>query len=490
MTRGELIAELAASLGARHEARFIVEEVLGSTPSFGGQAVGTADVDAARSLAALRQSGEPLQYVLGHWAFRSLDLLVDGRVLIPRPETEQVVEVALGEVRRLAAAPVIVDAGTGSGAIALSMATELAGRCPEGRLWATDASAEALAVARANLDRVRRQHGGHVLPVTLAQGSWLDPASPGADGPGRSDRRQSSLRRRRDVAGSPRGRAPRAPRGAGGRSRYRRHARARGGRGGAVPGADVVGASGRRGDRAGAPAARGRGRHGPAHGVRRRPGGEGPGTTPTDPGRSCPVTELRIVGGRSRAEPRAALAEGLVIAVAVDGGYHLAALPGHPEAVAVARARSSTSLHEAPFQLMVGLGAQAMASGVGVEQGDAHPDRPHVAWPLDGRRADQQALAADGSGDGVVRITMPASRALRALCRACGPVALLALGHPDGRPLVAREEVCARFTGNDIALVVDGGPAVAPARPSSTARRRPPSCAGWARSPRATWMRR
>lgn len=182
MTRGELIAELAASLGARHEARFIVEEVLGSTPSFGGQAVSTAEVDAARSLAALRQSGEPLQYVLGHWAFRSLDLLVDGRVLIPRPETEQVVEVALGEVRRLAAAPIIVDAGTGSGAIALSMATELADRCPEGRLWATDASAEALAVARANLDRVRRQHRGHVLPVTLAQGSWLTPLPPALTG--------------------------------------------------------------------------------------------------------------------------------------------------------------------------------------------------------------------------------------------------------------------------------------------------------------------
>jgi release factor glutamine methyltransferase len=183
VTRGELIAELAVLLGARHEARFIVEEVLGSTPSFGGQAVGTAEADAARSLAALREGGEPLQYVLGHWAFRSLDLLVDGRVLIPRPETEQVVEVALGELRRLAtAAPTIVDAGTGSGAIALSLATELADRCPEGRLWATDASPEALAVARANLGRVRGQQGGHVLPVTLVEGSWLDPLPPALQG--------------------------------------------------------------------------------------------------------------------------------------------------------------------------------------------------------------------------------------------------------------------------------------------------------------------
>ena len=168
------------------------------------------------------------------------------------------------------------------------------------------------------------------------------------------------------------------------------------------------------------------------------------------------MTELRIVGGRSRAEPRAALAEGLVIALAVHGGYHLAALPGHPEAVAVARARSSTSLHEAPFQLMVGLGAQAMAQAsewsreTRILTDRMWPGPLTVVVP-------SQALAADGSGDGVVRITLPASRALRALCRACGPVALLALRHPDGRPLVAREEVCARFTGNDIALVVDGG---------------------------------
>jgi release factor glutamine methyltransferase len=179
VTRGELIAELAMSLGARHEARFIVEEVLGSTDSFGGQAVGTADTDAIRSLATLRREGEPLQYVLGHWAFRSLDLLVDRRVLIPRPETEQVVEVALAEVRRLGTAPIIVDAGTGSGAIALAMATELAHQFPKGRLWATDASADALAVARANLRRVRRQYGDHLLPVTLAHGSWLSPL-PGA----------------------------------------------------------------------------------------------------------------------------------------------------------------------------------------------------------------------------------------------------------------------------------------------------------------------
>ena len=176
MMRGELISELAASLGARHEARFIVEEVLGPRPCGDDRVAGPPDVEAARMLAARRRAGEPLQYVLGHWAFRSLDLLVDRRVLIPRPETEQVVEVALGEIGRPGTAVrTVVDAGTGSGAIALSLATELAPRHPEARLWGTDASAEALALARTNADRVRRLHDGRVLPVHFVRGNWLDP---------------------------------------------------------------------------------------------------------------------------------------------------------------------------------------------------------------------------------------------------------------------------------------------------------------------------
>jgi release factor glutamine methyltransferase len=172
VTRGELISELAASLGARHEARFIVDDVRGAS---GSGILNTADVETARALAARRRAGEPLQYVLGHWAFRSLDLLVDPRVLIPRPETEQVVEVAIREVPLASArGPKIVDAGTGSGAIALSLATELGGSHPAGRLWATDTSAEALAVARANLIRVTRLHDGAVLPVAFVEGFWLN----------------------------------------------------------------------------------------------------------------------------------------------------------------------------------------------------------------------------------------------------------------------------------------------------------------------------
>jgi len=112
-----------------------------------------------------RESGEPLQYVLGSWAFRSLELMVDPRVLIPRPETEQVVEVALGEIRRHRR-PVVADLGTGSGAIALSVVAEVAGA----QVWATDTSEAALAVARANLAGLA---GMAATRVRLARGSWF-----------------------------------------------------------------------------------------------------------------------------------------------------------------------------------------------------------------------------------------------------------------------------------------------------------------------------
>src|SRR3954463_9987568 len=95
-----------------------------------------------------RVAGEPLQYVLRRWGFRTLDLLVDQRVLIPRPETEVVVEVAIRELRRVdSRRPLVADLGTGSGAIALSIAVEV----PAAHVWATAAAEEAVAVARANL---------------------------------------------------------------------------------------------------------------------------------------------------------------------------------------------------------------------------------------------------------------------------------------------------------------------------------------------------
>ena len=118
-----------------------------------------------------RRAGAPLQYAIGAWGFRTLELYLDGRVLIPRPETEQVVEVALDELSRLGVPePVVVDLGTGSGAIALSMAAE----AHAARVWGTDVSEDALAVARANLAGL----GGRTAArVRLAEGSWFDALS-------------------------------------------------------------------------------------------------------------------------------------------------------------------------------------------------------------------------------------------------------------------------------------------------------------------------
>jgi release factor glutamine methyltransferase len=110
-----------------------------------------------------RVAGEPLQYVLGRWGFRTLDLLVDKRVLIPRPETEIVVEHALAEVDRIGASTV-VDLGTGSGAIALSMAVER----PSLSGWATDSSPAALEGARATLAGL----GGGGGRVRIVEGDW------------------------------------------------------------------------------------------------------------------------------------------------------------------------------------------------------------------------------------------------------------------------------------------------------------------------------
>ena len=113
---------------------------------------------------ARREAGEPLQYVVGSWGFRRLDLAVDRRALIPRPETEVTAEVAIDAARRIAE-PIVVDLGTGSGAIGLSVAWE----CRHAHVWATDRSSEALEVARANLAGLGRAGAR----VRLAAGDWF-----------------------------------------------------------------------------------------------------------------------------------------------------------------------------------------------------------------------------------------------------------------------------------------------------------------------------
>jgi release factor glutamine methyltransferase len=96
---------------------------------------------------ARREQREPLAYVLGEWGFRRLTLKTDRRALIPRPETEIVVERALDHIRGIAE-PRVLDVGTGTGAIALAIADE----APNARITAMDVSPDALALARENLE--------------------------------------------------------------------------------------------------------------------------------------------------------------------------------------------------------------------------------------------------------------------------------------------------------------------------------------------------
>jgi release factor glutamine methyltransferase len=134
------------------DAKLIVAHVLGVSPS--GLALErrrvltTAEQERVSVLAARRAAREPLQYIVGEWGFRRLTLTVDDRALIPRPETETVVErcVALLEGRD---APRVLDVGTGSGAIALAIADEH----PGARVTGIDVSAEALSLARENSAR-------------------------------------------------------------------------------------------------------------------------------------------------------------------------------------------------------------------------------------------------------------------------------------------------------------------------------------------------
>jgi release factor glutamine methyltransferase len=172
------MAEVAVRVGSSLEAGWIVDH---ATDVATTAVPPTTPRAAALVLADRRAAGEPLQYVLGTWAFRSLELSVDRRVLIPRPETEQVVEVALGELARIARARsiddgplVCVDLGTGSGAIALALACEGASFGPPLEVWATDASADALDVARANRDALAVSDPMGAERVMFVEGSWFD----------------------------------------------------------------------------------------------------------------------------------------------------------------------------------------------------------------------------------------------------------------------------------------------------------------------------
>lgn len=174
----ELLQETAMSLRLANvdnpaaEAKWMVEQATGTTGAECQEILSSPatvrGVNHLESMIRRRCDGEPIQYVLGSWSFRMLDLLVDERVLIPRPETEMVAGLALDELDRMRpdGGGTVIDLGTGSGAIGLSVAAER----NASRVLLTDKSADALAVARANLAGLGLAARG----VEISQGSWFE----------------------------------------------------------------------------------------------------------------------------------------------------------------------------------------------------------------------------------------------------------------------------------------------------------------------------
>lgn len=158
----------------RLDAQLLLLRALGRTPhdrawllAHDTDAMPDAAWSALSAQLSRRLAGEPVAYLLGEKEFHGLDLRVDARVLVPRPDTETLVEWAL-QCLEGRAAPRVLDLGTGSGAIALALQHARS----DARVDAVDASADALAVAQANARRLG-------LPVRFALANWLDGAETG-----------------------------------------------------------------------------------------------------------------------------------------------------------------------------------------------------------------------------------------------------------------------------------------------------------------------
>ena len=174
MTAREALAESERRLGAagvdtpRVDAEWLVAHLLGTTRS-GLTAHLDDEVDGLELLLARREAREPLAYVLGEWGFRRLTLKTDARALVPRPETETLVERALALAEEIGR-PRILDVGVGSGAIALAIKDER----PDAQVTGVDISAGALALARENSERLG-------LEVELREGDGAAAAAEGWD---------------------------------------------------------------------------------------------------------------------------------------------------------------------------------------------------------------------------------------------------------------------------------------------------------------------
>ena len=176
MTTVAAALQSARALGVeRLDAHLLLAHVLGQSRAWllahDHDALSDAHETAFQALATRRAAGEPFAYLVGEREFHGLTLAVNEAVLVPRPDTETLVDWALELLRDdPAGAPAVLDLGTGSGAIALA----LKNACPRARVWAGERSADALAVARANAARL-------ALDVCFAHGDWwaaLDAGAP------------------------------------------------------------------------------------------------------------------------------------------------------------------------------------------------------------------------------------------------------------------------------------------------------------------------
>jgi len=175
MTAREALAEAERRLAAagvdtpRVDAELLLAHVLGTTRSGLYARLESDVVGSFEPLLVRRERREPLAYVLGEWGFRRLTLKTDRRALVPRPETETLVERVLALAAPLAA-PRLLDVGVGSGAIALALKDER----PDAHVVGIDVSPDALALARENAARLG-------LEVEMREGDGIEAAAEGWD---------------------------------------------------------------------------------------------------------------------------------------------------------------------------------------------------------------------------------------------------------------------------------------------------------------------